>query len=457
MNTRIEHVSEISTHLIYPEDKIPAEVLEKLKLPNPEYEKRQKFGQPLDGVPEYINLYFTKEGRIYIPRAYNVGLPVDRDLRAEGHKVDFKFLGKLRPYQEPAVEALVNTENGIVQAGCGSGKTILSLAAAAKVGVTTLVFVHKEFLLNQWVDRIREFLGEKAGIVRGDTWDWKGRKIVVAMLQTLYSRRNEIPEEFLRYFGLTISDEVHRVAASTWSQVVTMFPSKRRWGLTATIKRSDGLENVFLYHIGPVVYKIEGQRMQPKVYFYLLDFEYDEKKWIMKRSGEINVSKMVTDLSNHWERTKKVLEMTMRAALKGRKVIVFSERVAHLELMNEKFNEVGKDYGVQSGLYIGKMSQEERDRVVETCDVLFATFQIAREGLDIPELDTAIFATPVSNDITVEQSVGRITREYEGKKEPVVIDFVDRKHDILRAMAAKRKKIYERLGYEIHILRKKRR
>jgi len=329
--------------------------------------------------------------------------------------------------------------------------TVMALAAIAEVGTTTLILVHKEFLMNQWVERIREFLGYEAGIIRGDRWDWEGKKIVVGMLQTFHSRRDEIPEELLQYFGLVVSDEVHRVAAETWQSVVTMFPAKRRWGLTATVKRTDNLQSVFLSHIGPVVYKIEGVMMTPKVAKVGVNYEFDvnlyRNRWGNK---DINISRLVTAITKIPERNKLVLNLIAKAVENGRKIIVFSERVAHLEELNKKFNSVMNEHGFTSGLYIGKMKQEERDEVAETCDVLFATYHIAKEGLDIPELDTCVFASPVSNDITVEQSIGRIARSYEGKKDPLVIDIVDNRIDIFQNMWFKRVKIYNRLNYPVH-------
>ena len=443
--------SRVDTHTVYPVEDVPAFVLEELVIDNPTYWKNQRMGVSTQGISPTLNLYDEKDGYYYLPRSLNIGLPIDDDFRVEGHKGKIDFKGELRDYQGPAIEALVNAEGGILQAGTGRGKTVMALAAIAKVGVTTLILVHKEFLMNQWVDRIKEFLGYDAGIIRGDRWDWEGKKIVVGMLQTFHSRRDEIPDEMLQYFGLVISDEVHRVAAETWQSVVTMFPAKRRWGLTATVKRTDGLQSIFLAHIGPVVYKIEGVMETPKIAKVGVNYEFDinpyRNRWGNK---DINISKLVTAITKIPQRNNLILNLTAKSVEKGRKIIVFSERVAHLEGLNEKFNSVMKDLGYTSGLYIGKMKQEERDTVAEECDVLFATYHIAKEGLDIPELDTCVFASPVSNEITVEQSIGRIARSHEGKKDPIVIDIVDNNIDIFQNMYFKRVRTYNRLNYPVH-------
>lgn len=442
--------SYIKTHKVYPVDEIPAFILESLTFPNPEYAKKLRMGHSVQGVPEYYQLFEEKGGFIYIPRSLDINLPVDDDFRSKGHPAPMKFKGKPREYQYPAIAALVDAEGGILNAGCGTGKTVMSLAAIAEVGTTTLVLVHKEFLMNQWVDNIREFLGEEAGIIRGDTWDYKGKKIVVGMLQTLHARRDKLPPDLYDYFGLVVSDEVHRVAADTWQSVLTSFPAYRRWGLTATIERTDGLQTVFLAHIGPVVHKVKAKELKPQVVKVGMNYEFDVKPY-RNRYGkkDINISRLVTAITQIPQRNNLILNMTMQAAMKGRKIIVFSERRAHLEEMNEAFNKVAAEHDLKGGLYIGGMKQDLLDETAETCDVLFATYHIAKEALDIPELDTCVFASPVSNPITIQQGVGRITRQHEAKRDPLVIDFVDNNIEIFQRMFHKRCTIYKKLEYPV--------
>ncbi len=443
----------VRTHRVYKEEDIPAEVYEALTLPNPDFISAMKRGASVRGIPTHINMWHEKDGLVYIPRNLDPDLlrllPYCTDKMVDGHKVDIEFKSSLREYQNPAVEDLSKSTGGILQAGCGTGKTVMSLASIANVGRTTLILVHKEFLQNQWVERIKEHLGYDAGIVRGDTWDWEGKKIVVGMLQTLYSRRESIPDGFLEYFGLIVSDEVHRVAADTWSYVVTMFPARRRWGLTATVNRSDGLQEVFLSHIGPVIHQLKADELKPNVVRidYYEQMNLDEFK---QYNGEIHISKLVTGLCKLPRRNKLILNLAAQAVQKGRKIIVFSERVKHLEELNKDFNELAKNTDYTSGLYIGKMNQDERDEVAEECNVLFATYHIAKEALDIPELDTAIFASPVSNAITIQQGTGRITRLHATKREPLVLDIVDTGVEICMRQFYKRVNIYGDLGYPIH-------
>lgn len=199
--------SRISTHKIYPAEMVPQEILDRLVLPNPEYWTNYRLGFSTRNIKPTIEMWFEKDGEIYIPRSVQTGIPCEQDLRTKGQPVELEFKKELRDYQYEPVKVLSETDGGILQAGTGRGKTIMALAAIAKVKTTTLILVHKEFLLNQWVERIKEFLGEDAGIIQGGTWDWEGKKIVVGMLQTIYARRDDLPEGFTDYFGLTVSDE----------------------------------------------------------------------------------------------------------------------------------------------------------------------------------------------------------------------------------------------------------
>jgi superfamily II DNA or RNA helicase len=173
----------------------------------------------------------------------------------------------------------------------------MGLEATARVGRTTLVLVHKEFLMEQWAERAKKLLGEDAGIIQVTTWDWKGKKIVIATLQTLYSQRDKLSEEFKNYFGLIISDEVHRVSAPTWSQVIGLFPARRRWGLTASPKRADGLEIIFHAHIGEIIYRLEGQALTPTIYMIQTKCFVPTKEYYNRWNNQPNIPKMVTALT----------------------------------------------------------------------------------------------------------------------------------------------------------------
>jgi superfamily II DNA or RNA helicase len=359
-------------------------------------------------------------------------------------------LVNLLPKQQPAVEALTNTIDGLLIAPCGSGKTVMGSAAMAKVGVTTIILVHKDLLIDQWQKAIEMVTGERAGIIKGGTWQWKGEKVVIAMLQTLHSQIDQIPEEFFNYFGLVISDEVHRISAPTWMKVIEKFPAKRRWGLTATPNRTDGLERIFQAHMGKPIYEIKGDALQPIIYMVKTNEFVATRDYINRRNGNANMAKLITGLTFIEKRNEKILRLVIEAAKEDSKIILLTDRVEHARFLKESFDYNVPHLGLTSSVYIGELNSEERNDASKA-DVIFATTQIAKEALDIPDLDTLFLATPFSSAITTQQAVGRILREYPGKKNPMVIDFVD-KDPICMKLAEKRYATYERLGYQVKII-----
>lgn len=447
----------ISTHRIYEPGEFDDSLLEFHTIPNPVYYNNERRGYSNRGVPEKLKLYRIMDGKLYLPRnaPYMEG-ELERiqgniiDKRVPGKKV--KFNSKIQPYdyQLPAIEALTEVNDGILVAGCGTGKTIMFLEAMSRVGVTTLVLVHKEFLMDQWADNAKNFLGltdEEIGICRSfpSTWTWKGKKLVIGMLQSLYQYLDDFPPGFREYFGLVGADECHRMSAPTFERVIEQFPSLRRWGLTATLNRADGLERIFISHLGPVVYEIEGTRVKPVVVRVPTNIRVDLNQ--AKSYGKVNLSKLVTLLAQHPERNKRILQLLGKAAEAGRRIIVLTDRREHAEFLKESFDYNFKGY--ETRMYVGGMSKEERQEAEENADIFFATFQMAKEGLDIPSLDTLFLVTPNSSEITVEQSAGRISREHPGKKQPMIVDFVDNNVDICMKLYFIRMRIYQRLGIEI--------
>lgn len=437
-----------STHKIFDKGELPKEVLADMELFNPEFQKAEMMGLSTRKIPKFVTLYHEAKGKVYVPRNYK--LPEEYEPKDYEDKMitgkDIYFNSKIEPreYQIEAIEKLTNTENGILEAGAGRGKTVMCLEAIARVGKPTLVLVHKEFLMHQWKDRIEEFLGEEVGIIQADKCDYEGRKIVIGMIQSL-ANPEKYPMEMREYFGIVITDEVHRVGSKTWSEVIQIFPARRRWGLTATVKRADGMEKVFISHIGEVVHTIKGESLSPVIYQVKTEAKVNIQPLLNRYTGQILVPRLITTLANDWGRTKLVLRKLAEALKEGRQVLILSDRIAHLKEM-KKFVDDHSDFTTM--LYIGATKQEDRDKAGEF-DAIFGTMSLAKEGLDIPSLDTLFLATPTGSDITVQQSVGRIVREYAGKKQPIVIDFVDEEIGICKSLSHKRRRVYNRLQYKI--------
>jgi superfamily II DNA or RNA helicase len=449
----------LSTHLILGPGEWNKDMLEQYTFANPAYVKNERMGFSTRGIPPTIRVYEIRGSDLYIPRNKPpLGMAESEfnrviDERCPGNEVRFADNITLKPDQIPAVAALTAVNDGILNAGCGKGKTVMFLKAMAETGVTTLVLVHKEFLMTQWIARATKVLGMKRdeiGTCQGSfgNWRWQGKKLVIGMLQSIHSNIERLPAGFTEYFGLVGADECHRMAAPTFNEVITRFPSQRRWGLTATLNRADGLEQIFFAHIGPVVYQLLGTNMKPMVArartginVNLRDFE--------GKNGQLNMSKLITGLTYHDDRNVKILRLLIRAAESGRRIIVLTERREHAAYLKESFDANAKQLGCQTYLYLGGMNSAERAEAEENADVFFSTYQMAKEGLDIPDLDTLFFATPVGTDITIEQALGRISRECEGKKQPMVVDFIDENIRPCLGLYRKRLNVYNRLELEI--------
>lgn len=344
------------------------------------------------------------------------------------------------------IESKLCTDFGtILEAGCGKGKTVMALELARRFKTSTCVLVHKAFLMDQWEERINQFLpGITVGKWQQDRADsGEDFDIVLAMVQSLTGSR-EYPQEIYDSFGFVITDEVHRFAAPVWQSAIVKFRAKYRLGLTATPERRDGMQAVFLKHIGGIGHTIKGHASTPSVYKIETSAEYSPASYTLhwKVYGDVNTSKLITILANDKSRSQIISNYAVRAVSTGRKVLILSDRLAHVDYIAGEID-ANTTNDITVGKYIGGMKKGKLALSAE-CDVIVGTYAMAQEGLDIPELDTLLLATPKTN---ITQSVGRILREFPGKKDPVVVDFVDSKIEVLWAYWCARKKRYKSLGY----------
>jgi superfamily II DNA or RNA helicase len=360
---------------------------------------------------------------------------------------DLTFSGKLREEQARAIAEISGRFKhggllgGMLKAAPGWGKTVASSALIAEMQVPTLVVVHKEFLMAQWRERLEAFLpGVKLGLVQQDECTYLGCHVVMAMVHTLANKT--FPEKFIRWPGLVITDECHRTGAKTWSVVPAKFPARWRLGITATPRRKDGAEKVFQYHLGEILFSATEQRLKPKIRRVHTTFQ------VMKtpnfNPALMNKSILLKFLCANQLRNRVVAMQVVMALQAGRKVLVLSERLNHLEALHK---EIEVQWGTAAGpcpgidYYVGGRKELELARASKA-RVILATSQYAQEGLDIPALDTLVLSTPLSD---VEQAVGRILRPFEGKKDPIVVDIRDDKVGMFRSLGTKRDVIYQRM------------
>lgn len=364
-------------------------------------------------------------GKIQIPRFFK------NDLDVPFHKGEdapsMKFKGELRPHQKEAIESFKG--NGVLCLPCGAGKTATAIAIASKLKRKTIIIVHKEFLANQWRERIAQFCpSASVGLIQGDNWDVDGKDFVLAMIQTLCVREHS-PEQF-NMFGMVIVDEAHHIGAPAFSK--TMFKvggAQYTLGLTATPERKDGLTCILYWFLGNIFYEMTSVSHVPIVHKIDFDCEEFKKGPILNKFGKVSMAHMVNQLVEIHERNELILKHVKEAVSRNRRILLLSDRRGHCEWIH---NKLGSEI---SGLYLGGMKQQDQEEASRK-QVIVATFTLAYEGLDIPELDTLFLVTPHSD---VKQAVGRIMRSNTGTKE--IFDFVD-KWSILTNMYYRRKKMY---------------
>ena len=437
-------------------------LMTKLTVPNPEFQSRSKMGFSTNGIRRFDNLYEVVDGELWVPRALVQGY-VEKgkdveDRTVMGKAIDFKSKIKLGPNEnfkqdqiswvEGMVEILEGSYGAIGQAEPGFGKTVMSLEVIARLGRTAIVLVHKEFLMNQWAERIMECYDideSEIGFIQQDVCEYKGKKIVIAMVQSLIAR--DYPEDMFQYFGTCVTDECHRFGAVEFRKAITMFPSRYRFGVTATPRRNDGLECVFLWHIGEIAVVGGARELKPRIEMVRTDVAPTDLEMRRMRDfrGEVSMHKVLDWLTTSQERNEMIVGLIMNALRAKRKVLVLSGRRAHLTELKQmvEFEMKRKGESFSSGYYVGGMSEDEREESSKK-SLILGTSQMASEGLDIPDLDTLFLTTPMGD---VEQAVGRILRTVRGKKEPVVVDFVDRSIGLCIGLSRKRLSQYKKLGY----------
>ena len=399
-----------------------------------------EFGFP---PPPFKVFRKTKSG-ICVPRFYGEDKfgPPKEDRRPEPVKISCKFNGKLRDetHQNDALGAALKAGHGVLSLPCGFGKTTVSLAIACKLGYRTMIVVHKEFLANQWRERIQQFCpGASIGIVQQDKKETEC-DFVIAMLQSLSLKEYSFSD--FDSIGTLIVDEAHHICAKVFSQSLFKMCPKHIFGLSATPTRKDGLTKVLHWFMGPTFFEAE-RKNQEQVEVFPIEYKCDrfQDPPPCTRFGKLSLATMITELTEDRGRNIVILKLVKDIVKTTRQVLVLSDRRHHCEVMHQSFKKT-------SGLYMGGMKEAELTESSKK-QIIFATFSQAHEGLDIPTLDTVILATPKSD---IVQSIGRIMRETKGKKNnPHIYDIFDQ-WSICHAMYKKRLKVYKQGGFHIPIL-----
>jgi len=397
---------------------------------------------------EWYPVYLESPKKIYIPRFFGIekyGIPKENKL-SNGIKIDITFKGDVREYQKEIIkkfmEVLDNKPGGLLDIPCGFGKTIMALKIIALLGLKTLVVVHKGFLLDQWIEKINEFLpNAKIGKIQGQIIDIEDKDIVIGMLQSLSMK--DYPEGTFDDFGFTIIDECHHIGAEVFVRALQKIVTPYILGLSATMDRKDGLTKIFKMFIGDIIYKMKRDKddtvLVKAIKFTTTDDEFNTVEYDFR--GNVKYSTMMSKLCSFNARSELILEIIKKELEINDKqqIIVLAQ---YKNLLTYLYKAIEHRNICSVGYYLGGMKQDALKNS-ESKQVIIATYAMAAEGLDIKTLTTVVLATPKTD---IEQSVGRILRVKH--EQPLVIDIVD-SQELFKKQWEKRKTYYFKNNYKV--------
>lgn len=408
------------------------ELKARLTLDNPQYLAAKKYGRWIGKrLKPQLKYYTPVPTGLRFPRGFsNQAVLLCRklhncdpeivDKRRRLPEVDFSFKGTLRPYQLEALRGAEERSFGVIEAGTGSGKTVMALALVCSRKQPTLVVVHTKELLYQWQERARQFLGLEVGVI-GDG-KFSLAPLTIAIVNTARKRVSELTTEF----GHLIVDECHRVPATLFTDVVSAFDCHFLLGLSATAFRSDGeMTKLIYYFMGDRLHRVDQEKLMatgailaPELIRKATSFRYNYR-------GDYHA--LIKALVNHQGRNMLIVGDIEDVAKEGDcgTILVVSDRVSHCRFFADKLTQKG----LRVALLTGQLSPEVRNGVVEAVQkgelqVLVATLQLISEGFDCPGLSTLFLTTPISFEGRLLQVIGRVMRPAPNKRARV-FDYID--------------------------------
>ena len=414
---------------------------ENLIIPNPEYNKKQRMGLWTGNTEKQLYLFYVDGNTLALPcgtgkeiRKYiTMDTVIKQDL-ADSGKIEFPGTVPLYEYQEQAVKAMAGAGCGILQSPCGSGKTQMGIALAARIGRKTLWITHTADLLNQSYDRAKQYypadlLGKiTAGKVQ------IGSHMTFATVQTL----SKLDLQKYKYsWDVIIVDECHRVSGTPSSmkmfyRVMSSLAARYKYGVSATVHRSDGLIKSTFAVLGDVRYQVPDEAVAEKtmqVRILRRDTGVRINRSCLDTDGTLVYSKLIAYLVENVKRNDMILADLLENQQHCN--LILSDRLLHLQQLMAAMPPESRRYAVMiDGKMTSKKARADRERAIVEMRTgekhfLFASYSLAKEGLDVPRLDRLYLTTPKKDYAVVTQSIGRVARTFEGKTDAVCYDYVD--------------------------------
>ncbi len=447
---------------------------------NKQYFQNQAMDMPNYDESRFIYLGSDEGKYIVLPRGLreeilkkfdNAGISYKiEDKRTKGQELNISFRGELRESQIPAVETMLENETGILHAATAFGKTVVCCDMIARRGISTLILVDRADLMNQWIKRLEEFLDIDEELPEYQTKTGRTRKrkslignlqgahdtltgiVDVAMIRSLKKKDGFHPK--LKEYAQVYFDECHHAASDSAIEVLQEINAKYVYGVTATPKRGDGKEKINEFLLGPIRYRFtakdraEEQNINHLVYprftrtvkpHHLSKTPYGNDAYELIRNNDVRDEQIIRDVAD--------------CVQAGRTPVVLTKYVDHAKKLSERL----KTYADRLILLTGANGTKARRAQVEELNkvddsdslILVGTGSLLGEGFDFPRLDTLFMATPVSGENVVEQYVGRLNRDYDGKENVIVYDYVDSHIPKFDKMYSARMKAYKKIGYEL--------
>lgn len=466
--------------LYIPLKAVSAKVLNHLKriaaFKNPEFYSKQALRLSTYAIPRIISCFDITNEYLAMPRGCedatrsflndNAVTYTITDKTNHGNKISVSFQGEEREEQLEAINALLPYTNGILHATTAFGKTVTAAAIIARKKVNTLILVHSKALLKQWHDRLTEFLnidypkheeknkrGRRKVFSPIGCFDSSGNTlhgiIDIALIQSCLDEDGVKP--FVQDYGMVIVDECHHVSSITFEQVLMSIKAHTIYGLTATPIRKDGHQPIIFMQCGPIRFSTDVKSQMAKQSFdrFLIP-RFTSYNSILE--DRLSIATLYKYLSEDEIRNNLIVEDICKAVNTGRTPIILTNRTAHVSVLAEKLKATIKNVISLTGAGTTREKGEAMQRLQTIPDseqlVIVATGKYVGEGFDYPRLDTLFLALPISWKGLLTQYAGRLHREYEGKKDVRIYDYIDIHEPICDSMYRKRLKGYAAIGYK---------
>ena len=442
---------------------------------NPEFYEKQGMRLSTYNIPRIISCSEMTDDYLVLPRGcedavcdiltrHDVKITIS-DKTNHGHNISVTFRGELREEQQKAMEAFVGHNIGTLSATTAFGKTVFAIGMIAKRKVNTLILVHNKALLEQWKERLETFLKIDEAIEEPKTK--RGRKKKSSVIGCLYAGKNSLHglidialiqsclsdgevRPFVKDYGMVIVDECHHVSSVSFEQVLRQVTATYVYGLTATPIRKDGHQPIIFMQCGKIRFTSDAKsQMEEQGFKRLLIPKFTTFRNITSDSK--TYVQVTQDLSEDKVRNEFIIEDVKAAIQKGRTPLVLTTRTAHVRALAHMLIPFA-DHVIQ---LVGADSAKEKRLALQNLQsiptseslVIVATGKYVGEGFDYPRLDTLFLTMPIAWKGNAEQYAGRLHREYAGKSEVRIYDYVDIHIPFCDSMYRKRLKGYATAGY----------